>query len=100
MLDSGFVIKCVKNRLRQSRLPVLPSFASANDFMMPVSDRCSLTFKILLQSQMLPSLLISVSSRGSSFPAASAAPLVICILKQKEQHGKHKAQILLEQMNI
>lgn len=72
---------CVKDGVRQTSLPVLPSFASANGSMMPVSDHCNHTFKILLLCQML--LSPSASFRDSCFHPVTAAPSVLRMRKQQ-----------------
>lgn len=56
-----YVCMCVS---RQTRLPALPSFASANGTMMPVSDHCNYTFKFLHWCQMLPHPSLSLSCPG------------------------------------
>lgn len=74
-----FVCMCVS---RQTRLPALPSFASANGTMMPVSDHCNYTFKFLHWCQMLhPPISLSVLSRDSCFHGLTAAPFVLWIRK-------------------
>lgn len=72
---------CVKDRVRQTSLPALPSFASANGSMMPVSDHCNYTFKFLLHCQMLPSC--SLSLFFSLFLSLSHPGIPVSILLQQ-----------------
>lgn len=73
------VFVCVNNWGRQTSLPALPSFASANGSMIPVSDHCNYPFKFLLHYQMGLSLSFSLSCLHH----VTALLSVLCISKQQ-----------------
>lgn len=85
---------------RQTRLPALPSFASANGTMMPVSDHCNYTFKFLHRCQMLSlsfPLPVSVSPlclvQGFLFPWFNSSPV-------RALNQKTPAEVKLETWNF